>query len=122
MSKQILSEEFKRMQKLAGLINESQLNEDEVKTLQDILKEKGNLDNLKNDRIRLKLITPTTSIPTDSFLKKNPDWKDKLLKFLFYDARSGMVGIELIGSGKSGNAYPNELIIDTTSTNMMENF
>lgn len=33
MKKQILSEEFRRMQKLAGIITESQLNEDEEVSL-----------------------------------------------------------------------------------------
>jgi hypothetical protein len=38
MSKQILSEEFRRMQKLAGIITESQLNEAEVKDAASIIK------------------------------------------------------------------------------------
>jgi hypothetical protein len=81
-------------------------------SIENILQNKGSLDHLKNnDRIRLKLID-------GEFLKKNPDWKDKSLKFLFYDARSRMVGIELIGSGKSGNAYPEELVIDLEQTNI----
>jgi hypothetical protein len=113
MGKHILSEEFKRMQELAGIINESFLNEEEQTTLEDILNKKGNLDHIKNNtQIRLKLID-------GEFLRKNPEWKDQLVKFLFYDARTKLVGIELIGKGKSGNAYPKELVIDTQSTNAM---
>ena len=77
----------------------------------DILNNKGSLDHIKNnDQIRLKLID-------GPFLDKNPDWKNKLLKFLFYDARDGLVGVELIGHGKNGNAYPKELTIDLEATN-----
>lgn len=87
------------------LINEN------VTTLNDILNNKGSLDHIKNnDQIRLKLID-------GPFLDKNPDWKNKLLKFLFYDARDGLVGVELIGHGKNGNAYPKELTIDLEATN-----
>jgi len=107
-----MNKEFLRMQKLAGIITESHLTEVEVTTLQDILNKKGSLDHFKNNaRLRLKLID-------GEFLKKNPDWKDKSLKFLFYDARTKMVGVELIGANKSGNAYPKELVIDTTQTNI----
>ena len=87
------------------------LEEDKDVTLADILKDKPNLDHLKtNDRIRLKLID-------GPFLEKNPTWKDKQLKFLFYDAREKMVGIELIGKGLSSSAFPKELKIDTGATN-----
>lgn len=44
MKKQILSEEFKRMQKLAGLITESQLNENDLKLYHDILMDVGGED------------------------------------------------------------------------------
>ena len=84
----------------------------ETPTLRDILNKKGSLDHIKNnERIRLKLIK-------GPFLTKNPDWTDKPLKFLFYDNRSNLVGVELIGSGKSGNANPEELVIDSGSTNI----
>tara|TARA_Y100000389_G_scaffold199912_1_gene239260 strand:- start:946 stop:1290 length:345 start_codon:yes stop_codon:yes gene_type:complete len=88
-----------------GLIKEN------ITTLGDILQKKGNLDHLKNNQIRLKLID-------GEFLKKNPEWKDKSLRFLFYDNRSNMVGVELIGADKSGNAYPKELVIDLEQTNI----
>lgn len=92
---------------------ENELNEN-INTLGNILQNKGSLDHLKNnDRIRLKLID-------GEFLKKNPEWKDRSLQFLFYDARSNMVGVELIGTGKSGNAYPEELVIDLEQTNINE--
>jgi hypothetical protein len=94
-------------------IDENEINEN-INTLANILQNKGSLDHLKNnDRIRLKLID-------GEFLKKNPEWKDKSLNFLFYDARSHMVGVELIGTGKSGNAYPEELVIDLEQTNINE--
>jgi hypothetical protein len=89
------------------------LNEEEQTTLDSILNKKGNLDHIKNnDQIRLKLID-------GEFLRKNPEWKNQLVKFLFYDARQKLVGIELIGKGIYGNAYPKELVIDTQSTNAM---
>ena len=44
MKKQILSEEFRRMQKLAGLITESQLNENDLKLYHDILMDVGGED------------------------------------------------------------------------------
>ena len=96
-------------------IDENRINENEnINTLANILQNKGTLDHLENnDRIRLKLID-------GEFLKKNPEWKDKSLKFLFWDARSRMVGVELIGTGKSGNAYPKELVIDLEQTNIYE--
>ena len=60
MKKQIISEEFKRMQVLAGLITESQLNEDnlEVKSIAKQL-----YSWLKQNDINTKLIaqTPSTS-------------------------------------------------------------
>jgi len=83
----------------------------EAQTLANILMDKGSLDYLKNmERLRLKLID-------GEFLDKNPDWRDRPLKFLFYDARSQMVGVELIGTGISANAYPSELVIDLDFTN-----
>jgi len=89
------------------------LKENKDETLADILKDKPNLDHLKtNDRIKLNLID-------GPFLEKNPEWKDKQLKFLFYDAREKMVGIELIGKGLSSSAFPTELKIDTEATNAM---
>ena len=99
--RQIIKEEISRI-----------LEEDKDVTLADILKDKSNLDHLKTDRIRLNLID-------GPFLEKNPTWKDKQLKFLFYDAREKMVGIELIGKGLSSSAYPTELKIDTEATNSM---
>jgi len=83
-------------------------------TLKDVIEKKGGLNHFDNikDRVRLKLID-------GEFVKKNPEWKNKPLKFLFYNSREGLVGIELIGTGKSGSAYPKELIIDTEQTNMM---
>jgi F0F1-type ATP synthase delta subunit len=105
--------EWNHKQKLANIITESQLNEEEQTTLEDILNKKGNLDHIKNNnQIRLKLID-------GEFLRKNPEWKNQLVKFLFYDARQKLVGIELIGKGIYGNAYPKELVIDTQSTNAM---
>ena len=44
MKKQIISEEFRRMQKLAGLITESQLNENDLKLYHDILMDVGGED------------------------------------------------------------------------------
>ena len=44
MKKQIISEEFRRMQKLAGLINENQLNENDLKLYHDILMDVGGED------------------------------------------------------------------------------
>ena len=44
MKKQILSEEFRRMQKLAGLITESQLNENDLKLYHDTLMRVGGED------------------------------------------------------------------------------
>ena len=96
---------MKNIKTFGSFINES-INEN---TLADILNKKGSLDDLKTDRIRLKLID-------GPFLKKNPDWKNKPVKFLFYS--SGMVGVELIGSDVCGNAYPSELVIDTEATNI----
>jgi hypothetical protein len=89
------------------------VNEAEAaKTLADILKNKGTLDHLKGiERLRLKLID-------GPFLKKNPDWKDKAVKFIRYDARQGLVLIDW--NDTSGFAYPSELVIDTEATNMME--
>ena len=96
---------MKNIKTFGSFINES-ITEN---TLADILNKKGSLDHLKNDRIRLKLIK-------GRFLDKNPDWENQPLKFLFYSG--GMVGVELIGSDKSGNAYPSELVIDTEATNI----
>ena len=107
MKKQILNEEFRRMQKLAGILTESQLNESDVTTLADILKTKGSLDHLK--AMYLKIID-------GPFIKKNPDYKDKGCTFLFYDARQGLVGVELEDK-KSVNLYPKELIVDTERFN-----
>jgi hypothetical protein len=107
MKKQILNEEFRRMQKLAGILTESQLNESDVTTLADILKTKGSLDHLK--AMYLKIID-------GPFVEKNPDYKDKGCTFLFYDARQGLVGVELEDK-KSVNLYPKELIVDTERFN-----
>jgi hypothetical protein len=107
MKKQILNEEFRRMQKLAGILTESQLNESDVPTLADILKTKGSLDHLK--AMYLKIID-------GPFVEKNPDYKDKECTFLFYDAREGLVGVDL-EDGKSVNLYPKELRIDTERFN-----
>ncbi len=102
---------MKNIKTFGSFINESinALYENSENTLADILDKKGSLDDLKTDRIRLKLIDD------GPFLKKNPDWKNKPVKFLFYS--SGMVGVELIGSDVCGNAYPSELVIDTEATN-----
>lgn len=107
MTNQILSEEFFRMQHLAGIIIESQLNESDVTTLADILKTKGSLDHLKS--MYLKIID-------GPFVEKNPTYKDKGCTFLFYDAREGLVGVELEDK-KSVNLYPKELIVDTERFN-----
>ncbi len=44
MKKQIISEEFRRMQKLAGLITESQLNDNDLKLYHDTLMRVGGED------------------------------------------------------------------------------
>jgi len=110
--KKLLKEEIDGMR---GLINymegKNTILEDTTPTLKDILDRKGTLDHIKNNQtIRLKLID-------GPFLDKNPDWRNGSLKFLFYNARENMVGVELIGSGKSGNANPGELVIDLDSSN-----
>jgi hypothetical protein len=93
---------------ISGMMREAEA----AKTLADILKNKGTLDHLKGiERLRLKLID-------GPFLKKNPDWKDKAVKFIRYDAREGLVLIDL--GDTSGFAYPSELVIDVETTNMME--
>ncbi len=93
---------------ISGMMGEAEA----ANTLADILKNKGTLDHLKKiERLRLKLID-------GPFLKKNPDWKDKAVKFISYDARQGLVLIDL--GDTSGFAYPSELVIDTEATNMSE--
>jgi len=93
---------------ISGMMGEAEA----AKTLADILKNKGTLDHLKGiERLRLKLID-------GPFLKKNPDWKDKAVKFIRYDAREGLVLIDW--NDTSGFAYPSELVIDTEATNMSE--
>ncbi len=93
---------------ISGIMREAEA----VNTLADILKNKGTLDHLKKiERLRLKLID-------GPFLQKNPNWKDKAVKFISYDAREGLALIDLNGTG--GFAYPNELVIDTETTNMSE--
>jgi hypothetical protein len=93
---------------ISGMMGEAEA----AKTLADILKDKGTLDHLKGiERLRLKLID-------GPFLKKNPDWKDKAVKFIRYDAREGLVLIDW--NDTSGFAYPSELVIDTEATNMSE--
>jgi hypothetical protein len=93
---------------ISGMMKEAEA----VNTLADILKNKGTLDHLKKiERLRLKLID-------GPFLQKNPNWKDKAVKFISYDAREGLALIDLNGTG--GFAYPNELVIDTETTNMSE--
>ena len=82
----------------------------EVITLEDILEKKGNLDHLKG--MYLKIIE-------GPFTKNNPDYLNKGCTFLFYDARSKMVGVELEDK-KSVNLYPKELIIDKERFNMRE--
>jgi hypothetical protein len=105
--KQPLNEQFHRMQKLAGIITENKINEAEVTTLADILKKKGSLDHLKG--MYLKIID-------GPFTKKEPTYKDKRCTFLFYDARQGLVGVELEDK-KSVNLNPTELIIDVERFN-----
>lgn len=107
MTNQILSKEFCRMQHLAGIIIESQLNESDVTTLADILKTKGSLDHLKS--MYLKILD-------GPFTQKNSQYKDKGCTFLFYNAREGLVGVDL-EDGKSVNLYPKELRIDTERFN-----
>ena len=93
---------------ISGMMREAEA----VNTLADILKNKGTLDHLKKiERLRLKLID-------GPFLQKNPGWKDKAVKFISYDAREGLALIDLNGTGAF--AYPNELVIDTETTNMSE--
>jgi len=104
MKKQ-LNEEFRRMQKLAGIINE---NEEKI-TLADILTEKGKLDQLKGTYLKI-IEGPFTDKP------ENEKYLNKGCKFLFYDARTGLVGVELEDK-KSVNLYPKELIIDTERAN-----
>ena len=53
MKKQILSEEFQRMQKLAGIITESQLNENEEVNLLQFIKANKNEIAKKLKAIRL---------------------------------------------------------------------
>ena len=93
---------------ISGMMGEAEA----VNTLADILKNKGSLDHLKNiERLRLKLID-------GPFLQKNPNWKDKAVKFISYDAREGLALIDL--NGTTGFAYPKELVIDADTTNMSE--
>jgi hypothetical protein len=93
---------------ISGMMGEAEA----ANTLADILEKKGTLDHLKGiERLRLKLID-------GPFLKKNPDWKDKAVKFIRYDAREGLVLIDW--NGTTGFAYPRELVIDVKTTNMME--
>jgi len=105
MNKQILNEEFKRMQKLAGLINEN----DAQITLADILTKKGKLDQLKGTYLKI-IKGPFTDKP------ENKEYLNKGCTFLFYDARNMLVGVDL-EDGKSVNLFPKELIIDVERAN-----
>lgn len=103
--KKTLNEEFRRMQRLAGLIVE---NDTQI-TLADILTKKGKLDQLKGTYLKI-IKGPFTDKP------ENKEYLDKGCTFLFYDARNGLVGVELEDK-KSVNLYPKELIIDTERAN-----
>jgi hypothetical protein len=105
MKKQILSEQFQRMQKLAGLINEN----DAQITLADILTKKGKLDQLKGTYLKI-IKGPFTDKP------ENKEYLNKGCTFLFYDARNMLVGVDL-EDGKSVNLSPKELIIDVERAN-----
>jgi hypothetical protein len=63
------------------------------------------------------LYVSTLKLIDGPFLTKNPDWKDKPLKFLHYNGGEGLVGIKLAAEDISGLAYPNELVIDLATTN-----
>ena len=58
MAKQIISEEFIKMQKIAGLINENVINFDELKKHQDIIRKEQDylLDITKKLNIDNKLV------------------------------------------------------------------
>lgn len=75
MAKHIISEEFKRMQVLAGLITESQLNKDEQQNIADFL-------NQHKDEVFEKIVQPTLNnyiedgeIDPKELTNVNKNWK-----------------------------------------------
>ena len=102
MTKQILNEEFRRMQLLAGLITESQLNENQ--TLADV--DPSKLGTLMNKPKEWEF--KDLKVIEGPFTKKHPEYKDADAIFLFYDNRAKLVGVEF-EDGKSANLSPSEL-------------
>ena len=87
------------------LLGES--SEGNVTTLADILKEKGDLSQLKGLYLR---------VLNGPFTEKKPDYVDSAATFLFYNGREGMVGVEL-ADGNNTNLYPKELKVDVDRFN-----
>jgi hypothetical protein len=74
------------------------------KKLSHIYDEKGTLDHLINPRIKIRLID-------GPFLKKNPDWENRDLEFLYHDLRNRMGVVKLVHEKLAGMAYLNELVV-----------
>ncbi len=75
------------------------------KKLSQIYDEKGTLDHLINrPRIKIRLIN-------GPFLKKNPDWENRDLEFLYHDLRNRMGVVKLVHEKLAGMAYLNELVV-----------
>jgi hypothetical protein len=98
MKKQILSEEFRRMQKLAGILTESQLNEEEINfkdadQYADFLQNKTK--ELENSKIKLKIY--------DTFSNEDPE-KEKF---------SGYVTADILKrTGGTGNLTYDATLVD----------
>lgn len=94
---------------LIGLVKRV-INENEVfdvRTLQDILDDKGTLSHVKG------LYVKVTDGP---FSEKNPEYLGVGGEVMFWNGREGLVGIEL-NDGKYVNLYPRELSLDMERIN-----
>lgn len=84
------------------------IQENEKRTLQDILRNKETLSHLKGMYVK---------VIDGPFTEKNPDYLGIGGIVLYWDPRDGFVGVELT-DGKSVNLYPNELVLDTNRFNI----
>jgi len=98
--------EVRQLQKIAGILKESEINEEGSGTLADINPEElGTMMNKPKEWEYKDLV-----VLDGEFTKKHPNYKDKDAVFLFYDNREKLVAVEF-EDGKSANLNPNELKI-----------
>jgi hypothetical protein len=119
MKKQILSEEFRRMQILAGIITEEQLNKTKIKEavgnfeLKKLAREFYSIIKKVNGVTRVEVVTSDTPNVASAFKavsnKGNPFADDAVIVDILVNEKDSFISIILSGTSKVLNPVANEV-------------